>query len=144
VRRVRSAIFLGAATALVVAAAAFAAMPAGGARYAGRTSEHLRVTLRVSGDGAYVAHMRIRFRVKCDDGARGRPSTDLADLRIDRHGGFEFDGTYTGKVDRSRNHVRLQGTISARRASGTFKLTAKRKKVRCHSARITWHARVAS
>ena len=119
-------------------------MPAGGSHYAGQTSEHLGVTLRVSGDGGYVARMRVRYRVKCADGARGTPSTSLFDLKVDSHGRFGFNGTYTGKVDKSRNRVKLHGKISARRAAGTFVLAAKRKKVRCNSARISWHARVAS
>jgi hypothetical protein len=142
VRRVRSAIFLAALFALVPPA--LAARPVGGERYSGKTSERLGVTLRVSPDDRYVAHMRIRYRVKCDDGASGTPSTSLFDLHLDRHGGFQFNGTYTGRVDRSKNRVRLRGTVSKLRATGTFRLTAKREKVSCRSARITWHARVAS
>jgi hypothetical protein len=141
-RRASSAIFITAVLAL--AASALAAMPVGGAHFSGKTSERLAVTLRVSGDGRYVARMHIRYRVACSDGATGASTTNLFDLRIDRHGRFRFDGTYTGRVDKSKNRVRMHGTVSRRRATGTFSLKAKRKKVRCHSARVRWHARLAS
>ena len=119
-------------------------MPSGGARYSGDTSERLGVKLGISGDARYVAHMHIRYRVSCSDGARGAPTTDLFDLRIDRHGRFAFTGTYTGRVDGSKNHVRMHGRVSRRRATGTFSLKAKRDKVRCHSRKVRWHARLGS
>jgi len=129
---------------LALAPAALAALPSGGAHYAGKTSEDLGVTLQVARDGHYVGRMRIHYHVKCADGARGAPSTTLFDLHLNRHGRFGFKGTYTGRVDDSKNHVTLRGRVSAHRASGTFKLTAKREKVRCNSARVRWHARVGS
>jgi hypothetical protein len=145
VRRVSQAIFLVALFALVaIARPAFAAMPAGSASYSGKTSERLGVKLRIASDGQYVARMHIRYRVTCSDGARGAPTTDLFDLHIDGHGRFGFNGTYTGRVDKSKNRVRMHGRVSSRRATGTFTLKAKRKKVRCHSANVRWHARLAS
>src|SRR4051812_14119862 len=143
VRKGRSAIFA-ASLLLLAAVAAQAARPVGDARYSGKTSEGLGVSVRVSRGGGYVARMAIRYHVKCTDGARGTPVTDLFDLRIDADGGFGFDGTYTGRVDKSRNHVRMHGTISRQRASGSFRLTAKRGKTRCHSGRVRWHARAVS
>lgn len=142
--RVRSAISVAALFTLAAVPVALASMPARGARYSGKTSEGLRVGLRVSGDGRYVAHMQIRYRVTCAGGATGTPSTELFDLRLDRHGRFRFRGTYTGRVDGSKNHVHLRGSVSRRRATGSFSLTAKRKKLHCHSGRVAWHARVAS
>lgn len=124
--------------------AADAAAPAGGARYAGTDSDGLPVHLRVSHGAGYVARMTIRYRVTCDDGAQGSPTTNLFDLRIDRHGRFRFNGTYTGHADGSKNHVHMHGRISRRRASGTFVLDGKRGKVRCRSSHVTWHARVNS
>jgi hypothetical protein len=144
VRKASAAIFAAALLMLVPAARATAALPAGGASYAGRTSEGLAVRLHVSARGGYVAHMHIRYRVRCADGARGAPVTDLFDLRIDGHGRFHFTGSYTGRADGSKNHVRMRGNISRRRATGTFVLSAKRKGVHCQSARIRWHARATS
>jgi hypothetical protein len=144
VPRVRSVISLAALLTLAAVPVALGSMPAGGARYSGKTSEGLRVNVRVSGDGRYVAHMRIRYRVTCSGGAKGAPSTDLFDLRLDRHGRFRFKGTYTGRADKSKNHVHLRGSVSRRRATGTFSLTAKRKKLSCRSGRVVWHARLAS
>jgi hypothetical protein len=129
---------------LALAPPVLAAMPSGGARYSGKTSERLGVRLGISSDAHFVARMHIRYRVKCSDGARGAPTTDLFDLRIDRHGRFAFNGTYTGRVDESKNHVRMHGRVSRRRATGTFSLTAKRNKVRCHSGKVRWHARLGS
>jgi hypothetical protein len=142
VRKVLSAIFVVAL--LASAPPVLGALPAGGARYSGKSSERLGVKLRLSGDGRYVARMHIRYRVRCSDGARGAPTTDLFDLRIDRHGRFRFNGSYTGRVDNSKNRVRMRGTVSRRRATGSFRLSAKRKRVRCHSAKVRWHARLAS
>jgi hypothetical protein len=121
-----------------------AATPAGGERYAGKTSEALGVGLRISGNGRYVARMHVSYDVTCSDGARGARRTDLLDLRIDRHGRFGFEGSYTVRADKSKNRVRMHGTVSRRRASGSFVVNAKRKKVRCHSGRIVWHARAVS
>jgi hypothetical protein len=138
VRKARSAIYV---TALLMAASALpapAATPSGGTRYTGKTSEGLGVRLRVSASGGYVASMHIRYDVHCSDGA------DLYDLRIDGHGRFNFAGTYTVRRDGSRNRVRMHGRISRRRASGSFVLTGKRKKVHCRSKRVSWHARAVS
>lgn len=143
-RRARKAIFAAALLVLLVAGTAPGRLPSGGTRYAGHTSERLPVTLRVAAGGGRVAHMHIRYRVRCSDGARGAPFTDLSDLRIDRHGRFAFTGTYTGRTDGSKNRVELHGTISESRATGTFALSARRKSVRCHSGRVSWHARAAS
>jgi hypothetical protein len=144
VRKARLAIFVAAPLMLAAAATAVAAAPNGAARYAGSTSQGLAVRLRVSADGGYVARMHIRYRVRCSDGASGAPVTDLFDLRIDRHGGFGFHGTYTGRSDKSKNHVRMHGKVSRGRAAGSFLLTARRNKVHCRSARIAWHAHATS
>jgi hypothetical protein len=144
VRKARSAIYV---TALLMAASALpapAATPSGGTRYTGKTSEGLGVRLRVSASGGYVASMHIRYDVHCSDGAVGAPSTDLYDLRIDGHGRFNFAGKYTVRRDGSRNRVRMHGLFSRRRASGSFVLTGKRKKVHCRSKRVSWHARAVS
>jgi hypothetical protein len=128
------------------AAVAVAAKVPRGAQYAGKTDEGLDVALRASKSGLRVARLRINYRVSCDNGAQGTPSTDVFDMRIGRGGGFGYRGSYIGRVDHSRNRVVLRGKIGAQAASGTFALSAvgkprgSAKPVRCHTKTVSWQA----
>ena len=143
-RAPRSAIFTCAvAAALTVAGVAAARLP-GGARYAGKTDEGKRVSLRLSASGRSISSLVISYRVTCDDGGAGDTSTS-AHVRLHRDGTFSLRARYTGTRDGSDNRVRLRGRVTRRRASGTFSLTAEGRgpagTVRCKSSRVRWSAR---
>jgi hypothetical protein len=137
--------------AIVVAACAVALVGAGGAsarlighaRYVGKTEEGLSVTLTLTHDARRVARMRIVYRVSCDNGAQGQPSTNLFNLRINRRGRFRYRGSYIGSVDHSSNHLDVRGRVTARAASGTFTLSAVGEEsgatVTCRSQAVDFH-----
>lgn len=142
---------LSAVAALVAAALLASASPAearlpGDARYSGETEEGLHVGARLGESGRYVARLRIKYHVTCDNGAEGTPSTSVFDVRIRRSGRFSYKGTYRGRVDDSKNRVTLRGRVTRRVARGTFLLTATGtseetgETVRCRSERVSWRA----
>jgi hypothetical protein len=136
---------LAAVALLALAAPAGARLP-GNAHYVGETEEGFDVGVRLGETGRYVARLRINYHVTCDNGAEGTPSTTVFDVRIRRAGRFFYKGTYTGRVDGSKNRVTLRGKVTRRVAKGTFLLTATGRdersgeKVRCRSGVISWRA----
>ena len=134
------------AAALLASAAPAGARLPGGAHYLGETEEGLDVGLRLGASGRYVARFRISYEVTCDNGAEGTPSTTVFDVRLGSRGRFAYKGTYTGRVDGSKNRVTLRGRVRQRVARGTFLLTAtgtpegSEEKVRCRSELVSWRA----
>ena len=134
------------AAALLASATPTEARLPGDARYSGETEEGLHVGVRLGEGGRYVARVRIKYHVTCDDGAEGTPSTSVFDIRIRRRGRFSYRGTYRGRVDGSQNRVTLRGRVKRRVARGSFLLTATGKSeetgetVRCRSERVSWRA----
>jgi hypothetical protein len=118
----------------------------GGARYVGETEEGRDVTVRLGDSGRYVARLRISYRLTCDNGAEGTPSTTVFDIPIRDRGRFSYKGTYRGREDGARNRVELRGRVTRRVAKGTFLLTATGRpegsdeKVRCQTQRVSWRA----
>ena len=136
-------------TAIVVAMAVgvTAAWAQGAVRYVGKKHGKVVVSLRVAPASAMVTRMTIRYRVTCDNGGSATRSTQLTNLRINHSGHVAFHGSYKGTQDGSTNHVTLRGTVTRKRAVGTFKLkavgvdAASGGRVRCHSATVRWRAK---
>ena len=141
-------------TALIVAALAVSlAVPLGvalalqgGTKYAGKTADGHAVTLRLTSDGTRVKKMRIHYLVSCSDGRSGNTYTDILNPRVKKDGSFKGAGTYRGTGDGSDNSFHVAGTITKRKASGTFSLTAtsaagQGPELRCRSGRVTWSAK---
>jgi hypothetical protein len=130
---------------VVVPLVAVAALT-GGARYAGKTDDGHSVTLRLTSDAKRVKRMRIHYVVNCDDGRTGGTYTDILNPRIRSDNSFKGSGTYEGSGDGSTNKFHVAGTISKRRAKGTFSLTATSDgdqggTLRCKTGKITWTAK---
>ena len=119
---------------------------AGGAKYAGKTDDAGAVTLRLNGDASRVKRMRIHYTVTCDDGRSGKTYTDILNPRIRSDRTFRGSGTYQGSGDGSQNKFKVAGTISKRKASGTFSLTATSDStsdgttLHCKTGKLTWKA----
>ena len=139
---------LAAALAVLVAVpfALAAALP-GGAKYAGKTDDEQVVTLKLTSDAKRVKKMRIHYTVTCNDGRSGDTYTDILNPRIRSDHTFRGSGTYTGSGDGSENKFKVAGTISKRKASGTFSLTAtsdsatQGETLRCKTGKLTWTAK---
>jgi hypothetical protein len=139
---------LAAALAVLVAVpfAVAAALP-GGAKYAGKTDDDQAVTLRLTSDAGRVKRMRIHYTVTCDDGRSGDTYTDILNPKVRSDHSFRGSGMYKGSGDGSENVFKVAGTISARKASGTFSLTATSDSgaqggtLRCKTGKLTWSAK---
>jgi hypothetical protein len=129
---------------IAVVAAATVAIPAAWAasslRYATAKDATTKVSLRVTHDRRLVTRMTISYRVSCDNGGSATRSTLLRRLPVTRSGRFAFSGSYVGSQDGSDNHVRLHGTVTRKRASGTFKLRATKGSLHCQSKTVHWRA----
>jgi hypothetical protein len=131
--------------ALLMASPAIAALPHK-ARYSGQTSDNSTVRLRISNDGKRVAKLRIFYKVTCDDGRTNTTFTDVLNLRVHKHGKFAGQGTYTGSGDGSKNSFKVAGTVSKKKATGSFSLTATGtdqqtgKTISCQTGPLTWSA----
>ncbi len=142
-----TALFAAALAVLVaVPITVFAALP-GGAKYAGKTDDGGAVTLRLTGDAKRVKKMRIHYTVTCNDGRSGDTYTDILNPRIRSDNTFHGSGTYKGSGDGSDNAFKVSGTVSKRKASGTFSLTAtsdagaQGSRLRCKTGKLTWSAK---
>jgi hypothetical protein len=118
----------------------------GAARYAGKTNHSGAVTLRLTADAKRVETMRIRYKLICDDDQTSHTYTDILNAKVRRDGSFKSSGTYKGTTDNSKNKFHVAGTISKRKASGTFSLTETNESgqgdtIRCKSGRLTWTAK---
>jgi hypothetical protein len=139
---------IAAALAVLVAVpfAVAAALP-GGAKYAGKTDDDQAVTLRLTSDARHVKRMRIHYTVTCDDGRSGDTYTDILNPKVRSDHTFRGSGTYKGSGDGSENAFKVTGTISARKASGTFSLTATSDSsaqggaLHCKTGKLTWSAK---
>jgi hypothetical protein len=118
------------------------ALAAAPARYVEKRQGKVAVALRVSGGD--VTRMTIHYRVTCSNGGNAMRSTQLNNLRVNHSGHFAFNGSYIGTQDGSKNHVTLHGQVAHKRATGTFKLTATKGDLRCHSATVHWRAKRVS
>ena len=122
-----------------------AALP-GSARYAGKTDDAHAVTLRLTSDAKRVKRMRIHYTVECDDGSSGDTFTDVLNPKVRSDHSFRGSGTYKGSGDGSDNAFKVTGKLSARKASGTFSLTATidpgggEGKLHCKTGKLTWSA----
>jgi hypothetical protein len=137
----------------VAALAVFAAVPLtvaaalpGGATYVGTTGDDHAVMVHLTGDAKRVQRMRIHYTVTCDDGGAGDTYTDVLNPRIRSDHTFRGSGVYRGSGDGSENTFKVTGKLSARKASGTFSLTAtgtpqgNGKTVHCKTGKLTWQA----
>jgi hypothetical protein len=138
------------ATALAVVVAvplAVAATLPGGAKYAGKTADGQAVTLRLTSDGKRVKRMRIHYTVTCNDGRSGDTYTDVLNPRVRSDHSFRGSGTYKGSGDGSENVFKVTGQLSARKATGTFTLTAtsaqnsQGETLRCKTGKLSWSAK---
>lgn len=118
----------------------------GGAKYAGQTIDGGAVQLSLSGNAKRVRRMRIHYTVDCDNGRTGDTYTDIFNPRVRSDHSFRGSGKYKGSGDGSKNTFNVSGKVSARKASGTFSLTATRKlegasqAVRCKTGKLSWEA----
>jgi hypothetical protein len=146
-----SALSAAALTILVGVPAALAATLPGGARYAGKTGNGSAVMLRLSGDSARVARMRIHYTLHCVDantGAKstGKSFTDILNPPLRSDGSFKGAGTYKGSSDNSTNKFTVAGRVTTRTSSGTFALTAvataqpSGDTVNCKTGTLHWRA----
>jgi hypothetical protein len=123
-----------------------AALP-GGAKYGGKTADGQAVTLRLTSDGKRVKRMRIHYTVTCNDGRSGDTYTDVLNPRVRSDNSFRGSGTYMGSGDGSENVFKVTGQLSARKASGTFSLTAtsassdQGEPLRCKTGKLNWSAK---
>jgi hypothetical protein len=130
---------------LAVPVALAAGIPAR-AKYVGTTDDGSAVQLRVSRDSKRVAKMRIHYKVTCDNGDTGSTYTDILNPRLHSDGRFKGAGTYKGSGDGSTNKFKVVGKMTARKASGTFSLTAvgtpqgTTGTIRCKTGLLHWHA----
>ena len=131
--------------ALLVAAVAVAALP-GKAQYSGQTSDNSTIRLRLSGNGKRVAKLRVYYKVTCSDGHSHTTYTDVLNLRLGRGGKFAGKGSYIGSGDGSKNSFKVAGTVTTKKAKGSFALTASGKDpttgsaVNCKTGSLTWSA----
>jgi hypothetical protein len=141
-----TALSAAATAALVAVPVALAAGLPGGAKYVGTTDDGSAVQLRVSSDSKRVAKMRIHYKVTCDNGDTGRTYTDILNPRLHSDGSFNGAGTYKGSGDGSTNKFKVVGQMTARKASGTFTLTAvgtpqgTTGTIRCKTGLLHWQA----
>jgi hypothetical protein len=134
-------------TVVVAVPIAVAAALPGSAKYVGKTDQGSGVTLRLTSDARYVKRMRIHYAVTCDNGRSGKTYTDILNAKVRRDNRFSGAGTYQGSGDGSENKFKVAGRLSARKASGTFSLTATgtppadgSDPVRCETGVLSWHA----
>jgi hypothetical protein len=139
-----TALIAAALVALVVVPFAVAAALPGGAKYAGKSDDDHAVTLRLSGDAKRVKRLRVNYTVTCDDGQSGDTYTDILNAKVRSDHSFRASGMYTGSGDGSENVFKATGKLSARKATGTFSLTATSKPddagnvVKCKTGKLTW------
>ena len=132
---------------LVAVPLAIAAALPGGAKYTGKTDDEQAVMLRLSSDAKHVKRMRIHYTVTCDDGRSGDTYTDILNPKIRSDHSFRGSGMYKGSGDGSENKFKVTGTVSAKRSSGTFSLTATSDSgaqgdtLRCKTGKLTWSAK---
>jgi hypothetical protein len=132
---------------LVAVPLALAAALPGGGKYAGKTDDAQAVTLRLTSDAKRVKKMRIHYTVTCNDGRSGETYTDILNPKIRSDHSFRGSGTYKGSGDGSENAFKVTGTVSAKKASGTFSLTATSESeaqgetLRCKTGKLTWSAK---
>ena len=141
-----TALLVAALAVLVAAPLAVSAALTGGASYAGKTDDGRSVSLRLTSDAKRVKKMRIRYEVTCDDGRSGTTYTNILNPKIRSDRTFRGSGTYKGSSDDSENTFHVAGTISKRKASGTFSLTATSDAgdgttLRCKTGKLTWSAK---
>jgi hypothetical protein len=142
-----TALMAAALVALVAVPLAVGAALPGGAKYAGTTDDNHAVTVRLSGDAKRVKRLRINYTVTCDDGHSGDTYTDVLNAKVRSDHSFRASGMYTGSGDGSQNVFKTTGKVFARRASGTFSLTATSKPdangtvLKCKTGKLTWSAK---
>jgi hypothetical protein len=142
----RRATSVAAAVAVLVAVpVAFGAPLPGGGKYVGQTSDGGPVLVRLTGDAKRVKRMRISYTVTCDDGRSGDTYTDILNPRVRSDHTFVASGTYTGSGDGSQNVFKVAGKLYAKKAKGTFSLTATSTvngaTVHCNTGKLTWSAK---
>jgi hypothetical protein len=129
---------------LACASMAAAAKLQGGTRYAGTTSQHKPVQLRLSGNAERITSLLIHYRVTCDSGPSGTTYTKVVNIRVRKSGKFAAKGSYKGSGDGSTNVFKVAGSISRKRARGHFSLTRSDElsgeTVHCKSGRLSWRA----
>ncbi len=134
--------------ALVAVPLALGAALPGGAKYVGTTDDRHAVTVRLSGDAKRVKRLRVSYTVTCDNGRSGDTYTDVLNAKVRSDHTFRASGMYTGSGDGSQNMFKTTGKLFARRASGTFSLTATSKPdvngtvVKCKTGKLTWSAKL--
>jgi hypothetical protein len=120
----------------------------GGARYAGSATGGRPVLMRLSPNGQSVTSLRIKYAAYCDDFSPPRKTvtyTQIMNIPLQASGAFKASGTYKGSVDQSTNKFTVAGTVSARKARGTFSLTGTSPRsdgavTRCKTGAVHWHA----
>jgi hypothetical protein len=86
--------------------------------------------------------MRIHYTVTCNDGKDRKPTyTDVLDARLKKDGTFSGSGSYEGSQGHDLNRFKVAGTVTKRRAHGTFSLTSSAGDVRCKTGKLTWSAK---
>jgi hypothetical protein len=141
-----TALLAAALAVLIAVPLAIAGALPGSAKYAGQTDDGQAVTLRLTSDAGRVKKMRIHYTVTCNDGRSGDTYTDILNPKIRSDHSFKGSGTYKGSGDGSENAFKVAGTISAKKASGTFSLTATSTSeaqgdtLRCKTGKLTWKA----
>ena len=114
----------------------------GGAKYLGETGDGGAVMVRLSGDATKVKRMRIHYTVTCNDGKDRKPTyTDILAARLGGSGKFNGSGSYQGSEGKDLNTFKVSGSVTARRAHGTFSLTSTAGDVRCKTGKLTWSAK---
>jgi hypothetical protein len=114
----------------------------GGARYVGDTDDGGAVFLRLNANATRVKRMRIHYTVTCNDGKDRKPTyTDVLDARLKKDGTFSGSGSYEGSQGHDLNRFKVAGTVTKRRAHGTFSLTSSAGDVRCKTGKLTWSAK---
>jgi hypothetical protein len=142
-----TALIAAALVALVAVPLAVGAALPRGAKYAGTTDDNHAAALRLSGDAKLVKRLRINYTVNCDDGSSGDTYTAILNAKLRSDHSFRASGMYTGSGDGSENVFKATGKVSARKATGTFSLTATTKPdadgnvVKCKTGKLTWSAK---
>jgi hypothetical protein len=141
-----TALLAAALAVLIAVPLSFGADLPGSAKYSGKTDDDRSVSLRLTRDAKLVKRMRINYEVTCNDGRTGRTYTDILNAKIRSDRTFRGSGSYKGSGDGSINKFRVTGTISKRKATGTFSLTATSEgdqgdTLRCKTGQLTWTAK---
>lgn len=141
-RNVGAALLVATVCILISAAAAFALT----GTFKGKTSQHLKATIKVAGGTILYSSSTIHSRARCSKGSSLSGSTRIGG-KI-KHGRWSGTGTYTsypGGPIEAKNTVSISVSFSGHSAKGTFRLKSAEYfdgtlYARCKTGKVTFTA----